>query len=94
MAEGAAAPRDAEIAPRSCTRSPFSVTSRWSRSTAGDLNKVRSLDLALPCSEKYCEFWGGARLFLWGGCAIWGALRRPPMDFASVVAARTLAWTE
>ena len=51
-----------------------------------------------PCSEKYCEFWGGALpLLCCGGCAMrfWGgAFRRPPIDFASLAAALTDAWTE
>ena len=78
------------------------MTSRFlfgSLSTAGDRSKVRSSLTSpfLPCSEKYWLFWGGALPLLGGGgCAIWGgALRRPPMDLASLfAAARTLAWTE
>jgi len=82
----------------------FLMTSRFlfgSLSTAGDLNRVRSSFTSpfFPCSEKYWLFWGGALPLLGGGgCAMrsWGgALRRPPMDFASdLCAARTLAWTE
>ena len=82
----------------------FLMTSRFlfgSRSTAGDLNRVRNslTSPVFPCSEKYCEFWGGALPLLGGGgCAMrfWGgALRRPPMDFASLFAAAlTEAWTE
>jgi hypothetical protein len=78
------------------------MTSRFllgSRSTAGDLNRVRSSFTSpfFPCSEKYWLFWGGALPRRgWGGCAIWGgALRRPPIDFASLFAAAlTDAWTE